>query len=230
MNGEEKTVKVTTAVDSDTLVYGPSYDTKGLLVLANCEGYVNASNTTVGADMKYVVGTDSVVNEVIKLGGQSGTAQMAYAYASDVNVYYIGVDGKLIASDITAIAEDASDVVFLKTNDKGRLTEVYIRIVDETTTPGAPTSGHYSINLTNTGSTATVTVTNDQAASKDVTNVKVTMLNTASGTSATFDLANGTAASGAAYTKTFATVNTATYYVTATIDGVTLTSNTVIGG
>ena len=230
VNGEEKTVKVTTAVDSDTLVYGPSYDTKGLLVLANCEGYVNASNTTVGADMKYVVGTDSVVNEVIKLGGQSGTAQMAYAYASDVNVYYIGVDGKLIASDITAIAEDASDVVFLKTNDKGRLTEVYIRIVDETTTPGAPTSGHYSINLTNTGSTATVTVTNDQAASKDVTNVKVTMLNTASGTSATFDLANGTAASGAAYTKTFATVNTATYYVTATIDGVTLTSNTVIGG
>ena len=230
VNGEEKTVKVTTDVTSDTLVYGPSYDTKGLLVLANCEGYVSDSHRTAGADMKYVVGTDSVVNEVIKLGGQSGTAQMAYAYASDVNVYYIGVDGKLIASDITAIAEDTSDVVFLKTNDKGRLTEVYVRIVDETTTPGAPTSGHYSINLTNTGSTATVTVTNDQAASKDVTNVKVTMLNTASGTSATFDLADGSASSGAAYTKTFATVNTATYYVTATIDGVTLTSNTVIGG
>ena len=232
VNGKEDTVKVTTAVGSDTLVYGPSYDTKGLLVLANCEGYVNASNPTYGDDMKYVIGTDSVVNDVIKLGGQSGTAQKAYAYASDVNVYYISVDGKLIASDITAIAEDVSDVVFLKTNDKGRLTEVYIRIVDETTTPGAPTSGHYSINLTNShsSSTATVTVTNDQAASKNVTNVKVTMLNTASGTSATFDLANGTAASGAAYTKTFATVNTATYYVTATIDGVTLTSNTVIGG
>ena len=230
VNGKEDTVKVTTAVTSDTLVYGPSYDTKGLLVLANCEGYVSATHTTAGTDMKYVIGTDSVVNDVIKLGGQSGTAQKAYAYASDVNVYYIGVDGKLIASDITAIAEDVSDVVFLKTNDKGRLTEVYIRIVDETTTPGAPTSGHYSINLTNTGSTATVTVTNDQAASKNVTNVKVTMLNTASGTSATFDLANGTAASGADYTATFATVNTATYYVTATIDGVTLTSNTVIGG
>ena len=230
VNGKEDTVKVTTAVTSDTLVYGPSYDTKGLLVLANCEGYVSATHTTAGTDMKYVIGTDSVVNDVIKLGGQSGTAQKAYAYASDVNVYYIGVDGKLIASDITAIAEDTSDVVFLKTNDKGRLTEVYIRIVDETTTPGAPTSGHYSINLTNTGSTATVTVTNDQAASKDVTNVKVTMLNTASGTSATFDLADGSASSSGAYTATFATVNTATYYVTATIDGVTLTSNTVIGG
>ena len=232
VNGKEDTVKVTTAVGSDTLVYGPSYDTKGLLVLANCEGYVNASNPTYGDDMKYVIGTDSVVNDVIKLGGQSGTAQKAYAYASDVNVYYISVDGKLIASDITAIAEDTNDVVFLKTNDKGRLTEVYIRIVDETTTPGAPTSGHYSINLTNShsSSTATVTVKNDQAASKNVTNVKVTMLNTASGTSATFDLADGTAASGADYTATFATVNTATYYVTATIDGVTLTSNTVIGG
>ena len=232
VNGKEDTVKVTTAVGSDTLVYGPSYDTKGLLVLANCEGYVNASNPTYGDDMKYVIGTDSVVNDVIKLGGQSGTAQKAYAYASDVNVYYISVDGKLIASDITAIAEDVSDVVFLKTNDKGRLTEVYIRIVDETTTPGAPTSGHYSINLTNSHSTstATVTVTNDQAASKNVTNVKVTMLNTASGTSATFDLADGSASSSGAYTATFATVNTATYYVTATIDGVTLTSNTVIGG
>ena len=230
VNGKEDTVKVTTAVTSDTLVYGPSYNTKGLLVLANCEGYVSDSNRTAGTDMKYVIGTDSVVNDVIKLGGQSSTAQKAYAYASDVNVYYISVDGKLIASDITAIAEDANDVVFLKTNDKGRLTEVYIRIVDETTTPGTPTSGHYGINLTNTGSVATVTVTNDQAASKNVTNVKVTMLNTASGTSATFDLADGSASSGAAYTKTFATVNTATYYVTATIDGVTLTSNTVIGG
>ena len=56
------------------------------------------------------------------------------------------------------------------------------------------------------------------------------MLNTASGTSATFDLADGSASSSGDYTATFATVNTATYYVTATIDGVTLTSNTVIGG
>ena len=138
VNGKEDTVKVTTAVTSDTLVYGPSYNTKGLLVLANCEGYVSDPHRTAGTDMKYVIGTDSVVNDVIKLGGQSGTAQKAYAYASDVNVYYISVDGKLIASDITAIAEDTNDVVFLKTNDKGRLTEVYIRIVDETSavTPG----------------------------------------------------------------------------------------------
>ena len=70
--------------------------------------------------MKYVIGTGfRCQRRVSKLGGQSGTAQKAYAYASDVNVYYISVDGKLIASDITAIAEDVSDVVFLKTNDKG---------------------------------------------------------------------------------------------------------------
>ena len=152
VNGKEDTVKVTTAVTSDTLVYGPSYDAKGLLVLANCEGYVNASNTTAGTDMKYVIGTDSVVNDVIKLGGQSGTAQKAYAYASDVNVYYISVGGKLIASDITAIAEDANDVVFLKTNDKGRLTEVYIRVVDETAGVGTTTGSLASAALAKDGS------------------------------------------------------------------------------
>ena len=174
VNGEEKTVKVTTAVDSDTLVYGPSYDTKGLLVLANCEGYVSDSHRTAGADMKYVIGTDSVVNEVIKLGGQFGTAQKAYAYASDVNVYYISVDGKLIASDITAIAEDTNDVVFLKTNDKGRLTEVYIRIVDETTTPGTTTGSLASAALAKSSSgDLVVGVTLTSAATSNVTGTVV---------------------------------------------------------
>ena len=174
VNGKEDTVKVTTAVGSDTLVYGPSYDTKGLLVLANCEGYVSDPHRTAGTDMKYVIGTDSVVNDVIKLGGQSGTAQKAYAYASDVNVYYISVDGKLIASDITAIAEDANDVVFLKTNDKGRLTEVYIRIVDETagvgTTTGSLASAALAKNATND---LVVGVTLTSAATSNVTGTVV---------------------------------------------------------
>ena len=174
VNGEEKTVKVTTDVTSDTLVYGPSYDTKGLLVLANCEGYVSDSNRIAGADMKYVIGTDSVVNDVIKLGGQYGTAQKAYAYASDVNVYYIGVDGKLIASDITAIAEDTNDVVFLKTNDKGRLTEVYIRIVDETTTPGTTTGSLASAALAkNASDDLVVGVSLTSAATSNVTGTVV---------------------------------------------------------
>ena len=174
VNGKEDTVKVTTAVGSDTLVYGPSYDAKGLLVLANCEGYVSDPHRTAGTDMKYVIGTDSVVNDVIKLGGQFGTAQKAYAYASDVNVYYISVDGKLIASDITAIAEDANDVVFLKTNDKGRLTEVYIRIVDETTTPGTTTGSLASAALAkNATNDLVVGVTLTSAATSNVTGTVV---------------------------------------------------------
>ena len=174
VNGKEDTVKVTTAVTSDTLVYGPSYDTKGLLVLANCEGYVSDPHRTAGADMKYVIGTDSVVNDVIKLGGQYGTAQKAYAYASDVNVYYISVDGKLIASDITAIAEDANDVVFLKTNDKGRLTEVYIRIVDETATPGTTTGSLASAALAkNATNDLVVGVSLTSAATSNVTGTVV---------------------------------------------------------
>ena len=107
----------------------PSYNAKDLLVLANCEAYVNVGNTTA-TDMAYVTGTDSVVNDVVKLGG------VPYAYATDVNVYYLTVDGKLVPSDITAIAEDSDDIVFLKVNDKGRLTDVYVQIVDVPTAIG----------------------------------------------------------------------------------------------
>ena len=145
LNGEETTIKTTTAVTVDTLVYGPAYNAKDLLVLANCEQYVNSITAPVDhtstADMKYVVGTDSVVNDVVKLG-TPGSTQVPYAYTTDVNVYYITVDGKLVPSDITAIAEDSDDIVFLKTNDKGRLTDVYVRIVDapDTIGPVAPPS------------------------------------------------------------------------------------------
>ena len=39
------------------------------------------------------------MNDVIKLGGTS------YAYASDVNVYYVTVDGELVKRDIEKPAE-----------------------------------------------------------------------------------------------------------------------------
>lgn len=51
----------------------------------------------------------------------------------------MNVDGDLEASSITAIAQDSNDKVFYKVNDDNRLTDVYIKVVDETetVTPGA---------------------------------------------------------------------------------------------
>ena len=83
-------------------------------------------STTAGndGDLRNVVGTGAVKNEVVKLGGTP------YAYTSDVQVYFVDVDGNLIASDIGAITDDADDLVAFKVNDDGRLTDNKGRTVD----------------------------------------------------------------------------------------------------
>ena len=133
INGEATTVKVsnnsTMRMTSDALIYGPVYNDKG--VMTGFEDRVDSTTTTDGS-LRYATTTDSVTNDVIKLGG------IPYAYTSDVNVYFVNVDGDLEASTITAIAKDDNDKVFYKVNDDGRLTDVYIKVVDETetVTPG----------------------------------------------------------------------------------------------
>ena len=132
INGESTTVKVSTAMQmtSDALIYGPVYDEKG--VMTGYEDRVSSAFTNDGS-LRYTTKTDSVVNDVVKLGGTP------YAYTNDVKVYFMNVDGTLVASDITAIVEDNNDAVFYKLNDKGLLTDVYVKVVDqpETVNPGA---------------------------------------------------------------------------------------------
>ena len=134
INGEATTVKVsnnsTMQMTSDALIYGPVYNDKG--VMTGFEDRVDSTTTSDGS-LRYAVGTDSVTNDVIKLGG------IPYAYTRDVKVYFVNVDGDLEASSITAIAQDSNDKVFYKVNDDNRLTDVYIKVVDETetVTPGA---------------------------------------------------------------------------------------------
>ena len=125
INGESTTVKVSTAMrmTSDALIYGPVYDEKG--VMTGYEDRVSSAVTNDGS-LRYTTKTDSVVNDVVKLGGTP------YAYTNDVKVYFMNVDGTLVASDITAIVEDNNDAVFYKLNDKGLLTDVYVKVVDET--------------------------------------------------------------------------------------------------
>ena len=140
INGEPTTVKTSAQYTSDALIYGPVYNDKG--IMTGAQNSVTSAKQNDGS-LHYVVGTDSVTNNVIKLGGN------AFAYVSDVNAYYINIDGDLVSTDITAFAEDADDQVFYKTNDKGLLTDVYVKVVDATTpvTPGA-TNGIAAIGAT----------------------------------------------------------------------------------
>ncbi len=135
INGEATTIKVDTnnQITSDALIYGPHYNAKGVLNGADARvNWGTDTTTTTVNGLTKTYGTDSVVNDVIKLGNTH------YAYNSDVNVYFVTVDGELVKSDITAISEDSNDQVYLKVDDKGLLTDVYVRVVDtpETVTPG----------------------------------------------------------------------------------------------
>ena len=130
INGAPATVKTKNAYTADALLYGPIYDSKGILV--DAQAYAIEAGATKGT-MVYGTTTESMVNDVIELGGTN------YAYVSDVNVYYVTVDGELLTSNISAIAKDDNDKVFLKLNDKGLLTDVYVKVVDQPTsvTPGS---------------------------------------------------------------------------------------------
>ena len=131
------TIKTESPFTKDTLIYGPSYNSKGILIDSDDSATystVTSDNVVAGSEMAYRYGTDSVKNDVIKLGGAS------YAYAKNVEVYFIDVDGKLVAGTIDEIAYDEDDMVFVKTDDDGILTNVYIKVIDkaEEVTPGTP--------------------------------------------------------------------------------------------
>lgn len=129
------TIKTESQFTKDTLIYGPSYNSKGILI--GQDAFVNADHTT-GTDMAYGTTTDSVKNDVIKLGGAS------YAYAKNVEVYFIDVDGKLVAGTIDEIAYDEDDMAFVKTDKDGLLTHVYIKVKDSTATV-TPSSVGYKV-------------------------------------------------------------------------------------
>ena len=133
INGQESTVKTSAAYSKDALVYGPIYNEKGIMTGAQSQALKDSNSNNGLGGVSNTAGTDSVTNDVIKLGNTH------FAYTSDVEVYFVDVDGKLEASTITGIAADQNDQVFYKTNDKGLLTDVYVKVVDETetVTPGA---------------------------------------------------------------------------------------------
>ncbi|WP_209344379.1 S-layer homology domain-containing protein [Flavonifractor sp. AGMB03687] len=172
INGEATTIKVDTnnQMTKATLLYGPVYNNKG--VLTGFEDKVN-EDTATGNDgtLYFATTTDSVVNDVVKLGG------IPYAYEKNCNVYFISVDGELTKSDITAITEDDNDQVFFKLSDKGRLTDVYVKVVDAT--EGVTPDGNYNMSglvlrKTGSGSNFAVDFTSTDALTADM-NVTITI-------------------------------------------------------
>ena len=144
VNGEPALIRTENPYNEDTLLYGPIYNNKG--ILTGAEADVNSANLSDG-DLTYTIGTDSVVNDVIELGTTH------YAYTGDVNVYYITVDGELVERDISDIGYDTDDKVFLRTNDKGLLTDIYVKVVDqpETVNPDAGVLKSVAIRVNGSG-------------------------------------------------------------------------------
>ena len=171
------TIKTESPFTKDTLIYGPSYNSKGILIDSDDSATystVTSDNVVAGSEMAYRYGTDSVKNDVIKLGGAS------YAYAKNVEVYFIDVDGKLVAGTIDEIAYDEDDMVFVKTDDDGILTNVYIKVIDkaEEVTPGAATENIVkNVALTYAANTYTVTWDVDNYKANTTAKVEIYTIN-----------------------------------------------------
>ena len=171
------TIKTESPFTKDTLIYGPSYNSKGILIDSDDSATystVTSDNVVAGSEMAYRYGTDSVKNDVIKLDGAS------YAYAKNVEVYFIDVDGKLVAGTIDEIAYDEDDRVYLKTDDDGILTNVYIKVIDkaEEVTPGAATENIVkNVALTYAANTYTVTWDVDNYKANTTAKVEIYTIN-----------------------------------------------------
>ena len=171
------TIKTESPFTKDTLIYGPSYNSKGILIDSDDSATystVTSDNVLAGSEMAYRYGTDSVKNDVIKLGGAS------YAYAKNVEVYFIDVDGKLVAGTIDEIAYDEDDMVFVKTDDDGILTNVYIKVIDkaEEVTPGTATENIVkNVALTYTPGTYKVTWDVDNYKANTTAKVEIYTIN-----------------------------------------------------
>ena len=118
----------------DTVIYAPNYNSKGVLV-----GYDEGATIDVKAGT--ASDTDATTNNTLLFGKETGNekndvielAKKAYTYTDDCKVYYVDVDGNLITSDITSISEDDNDLVAY-TLDEGKVSTVYIKVVDDNNT------------------------------------------------------------------------------------------------
>ena len=229
IDGAESKIKTDFAVTNYSILTGVSYNSKGVASGYSDIAYMDINNPTTkvdGANLFTAVGTEATTNSVVKIGSK------LYAFDDGCKVYYIGTDGTLIASAPASIGKDANDQVWFKLTD-GLLSTVFIKVVDETSSAVTPSGNNVTVSLANTGSNAVTLTVANAAGAPDTTawSAQMKITNTQTGLVSYVNLAGGSAiAAGANDTSnTLSSVSINLYQAIVTINGVTLTSNTVAG-
>ena len=227
IDGAESKIKTDFAVTNYSILTGVSYNSKGV-----ASGYgeiasmdINNPVAHTGTNLFTAVGTEATTNSVVKID------KKFYAFDDDCKVYYIGTDGTLIASAPASIGKDANDQVWFKLTD-GLLSTVFIKVVDETSSAVTPSGNNVTVSLASAGNVVTLTVANASGA-PDTTawSAQMKITNTQTGLVSYVNLAGGSAitAGNSDTSNTLSSVSINLYQAIVTINGVTLTSNTVAG-
>ena len=152
VNGEITKIKVDAAsrTTANTLYNTVSYNSKGIATLSNGVGAGpnpaaddTYGNTTDG--LLYSDGTTNKLGTDTESNGTIGLFGSYYAYADDVQVFYIDTDGNISAWSIGSIAEDANDKVWAKFVD-GEVTTIVIEDVDDGAGGGSSSATSANIN------------------------------------------------------------------------------------
>ena len=228
IDGAETKIKTDFAVTNYSILTGVSYNSKGVATGYSDIAYMDINNPATkvdGANLFTAVGTEATTNSVVKIGTR------LYAFDDDCKVYYIGTDGTLIASAPASIGKDTNDQVWFKLTD-GLLSTVFIKVVDETSSAVTPSGNNVTVSLASTGNVVTLTVAN-AAGAPDTTawSAQMKITNTQTGLVSYVNLAGGSAitAGSSDTSNTLSSVSINLYQAIVTINGVTLTSNTVAG-
>ena len=228
IDGAETKIKTDFAVTNYSILTGVSYNSKGVASGYSDIAYMDINNPTTyhnGTNLFTAVGTEATTNSVVKIGTR------LYAFDDDCKVYYIGTDGTLIASAPASIGKDTNDQVWFKLTD-GLLSTVFIKVVDETSSAVTPSGNNVTVSLASTGNVVTLTVAN-AAGAPDTTawSAQMKITNTQTGLVSYVNLAGGSAitAGNSDTSNTLSSVSINLYQAIVTINGVTLTSNTVAG-
>ena len=227
IDGAESKIKTDFEVKNYSILTGVSYNSKGVATgygeIASMD--INNPVAHTGTNLFTAVGTEATTNSVVKID------KKFYAFDDDCKVYYIGTDGTLIASAPASIGKDANDQVWFKLTD-GLLSTVFIKVVDETSSAVTPTGNNVTVSLASAGNVVTLTVAN-AAGAPDTTawSAQMKITNTQTGLVSYVNLAGGSAiaAGSSDMSNTLSSVSINLYQAIVTINGVTLTSNTVAG-
>ena len=228
IDGAETKIKTDFEVKYYSILTGVSYNSKGVATGYGDIAYmdINTPATKKDGDKLFTaVGTEATTNSVVKIDTKF------YAFDDDCKVYYIGTDGTLIASAPASIGKDTNDQVWFKLTD-GLLSTVFIKVVDETSSVVTPSGNNVTVSLASTGNVVTLTVAN-AAGAPDTTawSAQMKITNTQTGLVSYVNLAGGSAitAGNSDTSNTLSSVSINLYQAIVTINGVTLTSNTVAG-